>query len=233
MAEVASGKTWHQLFRYAIADPLGLMDPELKFLNIAEGDRRWSDSDNPLVAGGLQATTSEYMRILGLVATRGELPGGRVWVLPHLIDDMFTNAFPEATPKLARGYGFCAWLECSESQTSCPCISSPGIFGFYPWACPGAGYFAVLAVQGGPNAFHTTTGWVRQTLKPVVEEALAEIGSSAKVVESITHRPASLPAATPATTASPSASAAQARPSFLMIALAKVIVTAASAEAVH
>ncbi len=176
MAEVTTGRTWRQLFRERLADPLGLPGSVefYTFPNTALG------LANPLVAGGLRASARDYARLLGLVFHKGRL--GNVTVgTPALFDEQAREPFPDvivgSSPSLRAGWGFRyglgAWLQCATPATGCAVISSPGAFGFTPWLDRGTGYYATIAMEegiGSGAAFGTALALL---LEPHIRVALA------------------------------------------------------------
>ncbi len=177
MAEVRAGRPWNELFRADLASPLGLEDPGLIFVTLP---KRQSGTTNPLVAGGLLATTDEYEVLLSLVLRDGVAPDGARLLAPGAVDRLFENPFPGAavgeTPYAGLAdyrYGFGTWLECEGGVPTCEVASSAGAYGMTPWVDRRSGYQAVLAMEGGLG---TATGFavpLQQDLRPLIEAALA------------------------------------------------------------
>jgi CubicO group peptidase (beta-lactamase class C family) len=176
MAEVVTGRTWRQLFRERLANPLGLpADVEFyTFPNTALG------LANPLVAGGLRASARDYARLLGLVYHKGRL--GNVTVgTPALFDEQAREPYPAVTigssPALRQGwsfrYGLTAWLQCATPASGCAVISSPGAFGFTPWLDREAGYYATIAMEEGIGSGAAFGTALAVLLEPHIRTALA------------------------------------------------------------
>ncbi|MCU0647301.1 MAG: beta-lactamase family protein [Gemmatimonadaceae bacterium] len=177
MAEVASGRTWNVLFRETLATPLGL-STEVTFFTIP---RQAMGTGNPLVAGGLRASTDEYMQLLAVASARGQYRGLSIGT-GALYDQQMREPFPAVdigfTPidpvTLGWRYGFTAWLECATPATGCTTVSSPGAFGFTPWIDRANGYYASLGMElsradGGVAA---TSVAIASRLKPALVAAL-------------------------------------------------------------
>ncbi len=178
MAEVATGRTWNQLFRERLADPLALPST-VRFHTFP---RQAIGLSNPLVAGGLRASMNDYARILALAFHRGRY-GGLTVGTPALFDALSREPFPDvivgSSPFVALDldfrYGFGVWLECNTPATGCSVFSSPGAFGWTPWIDRTTGYYAILGMElgnleGGPAPFSVR---LAQQLKPAINAALA------------------------------------------------------------
>jgi CubicO group peptidase (beta-lactamase class C family) len=150
MAEVASGKTWAQLFDDTLRVPLDLPIDVAYFTAPKQATGRI----NPLIAGGLRASVNEYAPMLALVFHRGAGAGVTVGT-PALFDAQAKEPYPDATIGsspvadigLEARYGLTAWLMCETPATGCASISSPGAFGFTPWLDRAAGYYAILGME--------------------------------------------------------------------------------------
>ncbi len=177
MAEVRAGRTWNELFRAHLADPLGLPADVVYYTN----PRNSAGTTNPLVGGGLRASMDDYARILALAFHRGRFDGVTV-ATRALFDEQSREPFPAAvignSPMMSVGqpyrYGLGCWLECATPAAGCDVISSPGAFGWTPWLDRDSGYYAILGmelsgVDGGVVAFSVN---LEQTLKPEIIRAL-------------------------------------------------------------
>jgi CubicO group peptidase (beta-lactamase class C family) len=180
MAEVASGKTWAQLFDDTLRVPLGLPADVAYFTAPKQATGRI----NPLVAGGLRASVNEYAPMLALVFHRGTGAGLTVGT-PALFDAQTKEPYPDVTIGsspvadigLEARYGLTAWLMCGTPATGCAAISSPGAFGFTPWLDRAAGYYAILGMElprdtadSGVVDFAVK---LQQKLAPLIAAALA------------------------------------------------------------
>jgi len=180
MAEVATGKSWNDLFREILGDPLGL-PTDVRFYT---APRLALGTTNPLVAGGLRASMHDYAKMLALVYHRGEHDGvsvGNTGLFELQRFDSYPDALIRSSPMANAGwpfrYGLTAWLECATPATGCARISSPGAFGFTPWLDRSKGYYAIIGTElagadGGVAAFSVA---LQQALIPAIEDALARI----------------------------------------------------------
>lgn len=179
MAEVATGRSWHQLFRERLADPLRVAAGARFFTLPGQGTGVGIGQGNPLVAGGLRISTHDYARLLAAVFHRGRV-GAVTVATPTLFDAQGREPYPGvvigASPALRQGwafrYGLGAWLQCTTPATGCASLSSPGAFGFTPWIDREGGYYAIIAMEegiGSGAAFGTT---LSQLLGPAIRRAL-------------------------------------------------------------
>jgi CubicO group peptidase (beta-lactamase class C family) len=176
MAEVATGKTWKELFDDTLRLPFGL-PPDVAYFTFP---RQALGETNPLVAGGLRASMVEYAPMLQLSFHRGTL--GEVSVgTAELFEAQAKEPFEvdiEYSPLEALGfhYGLTAWLECMTPATGCEVLSSPGAFGFTPWFDRETGYVAILGMELGimdvDEGAATFSVTLEQQLKPLIRAAL-------------------------------------------------------------
>jgi CubicO group peptidase (beta-lactamase class C family) len=179
MAEVATGRTWHQLFRERLADPLGVAAGARFYALPGQGTGVGLGTTNPLVAGGLRITTRDYARLLSVVFHRGRV-GGVAVATPALFDAQAREPYPGvqigASPALRAGwnfrYGFGAWLQCGTPATGCANLSSPGAFGFTPWVDRDGGYYAIVAMEEGLGSGAAFGTALAQLLGPAIERAI-------------------------------------------------------------
>jgi CubicO group peptidase (beta-lactamase class C family) len=146
MAEVVTGRTWAELFAETLRVPLALPEDVAYFTLPKQAVGRI----NPLIAGGLQASSDDYAPLLALAfhqGTRGALTIGT----PALFEAQSREPFPGVaigyTPFADARYGLGSWLLCEQPAAGCPVIASPGAFGFTPWLDRDAGYYAILAME--------------------------------------------------------------------------------------
>jgi CubicO group peptidase (beta-lactamase class C family) len=127
MAEVATGKSWVELFRETLTGPLGLR---------ATGFGRTA---NPRIAGGAQSTAGEYGKVLDLLLQGGETAGVRL-LSPASVDAMFQDQsggvplvqspYALVSGREASRPGLGLWLDRSDGQLEAVC---QGTFGFTAW----------------------------------------------------------------------------------------------------
>lgn len=179
MAEVATGKTWNEIFGAELRTPLSIA-PEAVFYT---WPRQPEGTTNPLIAAGLQMTMNEYAKVLELAYHRGVYRGQRL-----INDALFTAQATEPYPKAVIGdspmqrigldyhYGLANWLMCPPPALNCPVQTSPGAFGFTPWVDRIGGYYAILGMDLGGQR----TGVVKfsvqlaEQLRPMIREAMRQ-----------------------------------------------------------
>jgi CubicO group peptidase (beta-lactamase class C family) len=130
MAEVATGKSWAELFREHLTAPLGLR---------ATGFGRTA---NPRVAGGAQSTAGEYGKVLDLLLQGGETAGVRL-LSPASVEAMLQDQSGGA-PLVLSPYALFAgreasrpglglWLDRTDGSGHGLEAVCQGTFGFTAW----------------------------------------------------------------------------------------------------
>ncbi|MCP3102144.1 beta-lactamase family protein [Myxococcus sp. K15C18031901] len=179
MAEVVTGKTWNTLFSDILRAPLG----QATAVSYYSRPRQALGTQNPLIAGGLRASMSEYADFLRLAFHKGQTPALTVGT-PALFDtqarepyDVVIGNSPMQGIGLPFHYGLTAWLECLTPAQGCTRLSSPGAFGFTPWMDRESGYYAILGMEltvtageGGVAEFSVN---LERDLAPLIRDALA------------------------------------------------------------
>lgn len=177
MVEVVDGRSWNSVFREDLAEPLGLDDPDLRFVT---NPKRQRGTTNPLVAGGLLATTEEMEAFWALVLAGGVAPDGERLLDEALVQRLFQNPYNDAdvgtSPYESAGldyrYGFGTWLECPGRPSACDVVSSSGAFGFTPWVDRARGYTGILAMEGDLGTATSFAVPLQQEIRPLVERAV-------------------------------------------------------------
>lgn len=158
MAEIATGKTWRQIFAEQIAGPLGFGP-----LSGVAG------ATNPNPAGALVCTGLEYTRFL-MMQLRAGLDGTARLLSPASIAQQRTDGFTATTTirsspyLLLRGYryhyGMGNWLETANGAAPAAgnpvsAWSSAGKFGWLPWITADGRYAALIMTRQDdlPTAF--------------------------------------------------------------------------------
>jgi serine-type D-Ala-D-Ala carboxypeptidase/endopeptidase len=178
MAEVASGKSWNDLFRATLGDPLGLPST----VRYYTAPKQQNGTQNPLIAGGMRASMNDYAKLLALDFHSGRY-GGLTIGTDALFEAQAREPYPDVaignSPRARRGddarYGLTAWLECATPATGCEVLSSPGAFGFTPWLDREHGYYAVLGMEldGATNGVVAFAVTLADQLRPAIITALA------------------------------------------------------------
>lgn len=155
MAEIATGKTWDDLFIDEMVLPLGLTATDWAGQSQQPGYVR---KRNPRVAGGARSTLDDYAVVVDMLQARGR-HGGMPFLAEATLRDMERNhaagttviyAAPRAVP--GWGYGIGAWIEDADAGRRAtwarPTLSSPGAYGFTPWVDHGANIAGIVMVLG-------------------------------------------------------------------------------------
>lgn len=156
MAEVATGKSWNEIVQTELKAPLKL-ESETFYYNIPSKRLK----GQPLAAGGLVISTSDFFKFLAMIAD-----GGKDYVSSSLIQEQEKRNFndrttitwsPFAEQGLSYEYGMGVWRECLRPNCpQSPIVSSMGLFGFYPWLDRANGYYAILSVYHKPSFYRKT-----------------------------------------------------------------------------
>lgn len=136
--ENISGKNFETLFAERIARPCGMRQTDFGHRNV------------PLPAGGAQGSAADYMNFLQMILYKGVFNGKRI-LSEHSIQFMQQNHAAGAAiihspaSTLNWGYGFGEWtMENAASGKPSTAVSSPGLFGSFPWVDNRNGYAALL-----------------------------------------------------------------------------------------
>jgi CubicO group peptidase (beta-lactamase class C family) len=130
--EKISGKNFETLFAERIARPL-----DMKHTDFGNGKV-------PLPAGGAQSTPSDYLNFLVMIQNRGLFNGKRIlrensvaeMQINRVSSDVHVAYAPPAAESVKYGYG--EWI------MGPGIISSPGLFGSFPWVNNGGKYSGFL-----------------------------------------------------------------------------------------
>ena len=156
--EKISGKSFETLFAERISRPLGMKNTD------------FGNGPVALPAGGAGSTPEDYMRFLVMILDKGTYKGARIlseksvaeMQVNRISPDITIAYSPAETLGLSAGYGYGEWVMGSA-------VTSPGLFGSFPWVDPGAGYCAFLMTFYLKNEGR---GERYATLKKLVEEAM-------------------------------------------------------------
>lgn len=130
--EKISGKSFETLFAERIAIPIGMKNTDFGKTKVA------------LPAGGANSTPNDYMNFLTMILNKGQFQGKQI-LSEKSIAEMQVNRIT-AEVKVAHspaeagglGYGFGEWIMTNDA------ISSPGLFGSFPWVNNNKKYCAFL-----------------------------------------------------------------------------------------
>lgn len=184
MAEVATGKTWAQIFDDELRVPLAWSDSTAFTFN--------APPSNPNPAGGLVTTGREYMRFLVMQLRRGLDGNDRLLSEASIAAQRAEQWRPSTVIAyspyvVALGkdyhYGLGVWRECETPADATACdaalrVSSTGAFGFAPWIDVQADYAAAIMTRQ-PTAPGTgdnvrTSEALEAALAPLIPAALRQ-----------------------------------------------------------
>ncbi|MDX2115543.1 MAG: serine hydrolase [Planctomycetota bacterium] len=162
-AEIASGRTWNQLFQQRLSGPLGMT---------ATG---FGPGPNPRIGGGVSSTLREYASYLAMIVAGG-ISGQTRLLSPEAIDVMLadqTNGVPVTyTPPTAAdfaGYGVGNWVNLQGATDASLLNSSEGAFGFSPWIDARRSALGVFLVRDQNEAVRPLVEFIQQTLRTAVD----------------------------------------------------------------
>ncbi len=136
--EVISGKDFETLFAQRIAQPCGMTNTDFGKTKV------------PLAAGGAWSTPNDYIRFLAMILNNGNC-NGKTILSPNSIIAMQQHYTKDATiaysPAEAGnwGYGLGEWVM-EDANGRSDAVSSPGLFGSFPWVDNRRGYAGFLFV---------------------------------------------------------------------------------------
>jgi len=150
MAEIATGKSWDDIFIEQTATPLGLTQTDYAYDSTVAGYVRMA---NPRIAEGGRSTLEDYGHVVDMLLANGRW-NGQVFLSPVTLAAMSIDR-TVGTTNLSRppytdgfGYGIGHWIDSAKDpNASTLVISSPGAFGFTPWVDYGTGVAGVLLVK--------------------------------------------------------------------------------------
>lgn len=176
MAEIATGKSWAQLFQEQTAGPLGMTGTDFLTASVAPVS---FGSANPQIAGGLHATAGDYARAVQMVAQHGAWNGGRFLSVASLTDMQRdqTHGVPVLfTPDpQALGYGYGEWRNLVDANGNAVQVSSTGKFGTSPWVDNETGVSAVFLVDSSYSEIANDLRELWSDVRAVVQTADAQV----------------------------------------------------------
>jgi CubicO group peptidase (beta-lactamase class C family) len=147
MAEIATGKSWAQLFADEVTTPLDMPDTGFYHPNA-----------NPQVAGGVGATMLDYSHAVQMIAQHGAWNGTQYLDangIAEMQKDQTHGAPILNTPDpLALGYGYGEWRNLVDAQGNAVQVSSTGKYATSPWVDNQTGVAAVFLVYTTAYLLH-------------------------------------------------------------------------------
>lgn len=137
IAELASGKSWEELFQEKIARPLEMTQTHFTPVDSAGGHA-------PMLGGGAKSTLQDYSHFLTMIFNKGMFKSKRILsenTIAFMQSDQIKRAKVQAGEfvERARGrkgtdiYGLGEWREEVNAQGEATLLSSPSWAGAYPW----------------------------------------------------------------------------------------------------
>lgn len=162
--EKISGKSFETLFAERIAGPLGMTHTDFGKGPVA------------LPAGGAFSTPNDYTRFLSMVLNKGLYNGKRILseksIAAMQVNRVTKDVRVAYAPAEAGdfGYGYGEWMMQSAGiETPATTVTSPGLFGSFPWVNNEKGYCAFLMTFYLKN---TGRNERYKTLKRLVDESV-------------------------------------------------------------
>ena len=173
MAEIASGKSWDQLFQDEVTGPLSM--PGTDYAAGIDNPPPYVHVNNPRIAGGVRSVLHDYAHVVQMIAQRGQWNGSSYLDpagVAAMQQDQTHGAPVLSTPDpLAQGYGYGEWRNLVAADGTAIQVSSTGAFGTSPWVDNQTGVAAVFLVQGQYSQLKDD---VRQLWANVREVVLAQ-----------------------------------------------------------
>lgn len=164
--EKISSKNFETLFAERICKPLGLTQTDFGKKNV------------PLAAGGAWSTPNEYLRFLQMILNEGEYNGKRILSKESVIAMQKNYVTKDAkiaySPAEAGnwGYGFGEWvMDNATGDKRSLAVTSPGLFGTFPWVDNERKYCAILFTM---NVNNKGRGERYKALKKLVDDAVSK-----------------------------------------------------------
>lgn len=164
--EKISGKSFNELFIERIARPLGMKNTD------------FGDGKVALPAGGAYSTPEDYLSFLVMILNNGTYNGRRV-LSENSVREMKINRVTDKVKVVYApaeagdaGYGYGEWvLKSFAGIKNNPAVSSPGLFGSFPWVDTDKNYAAFMMCyyinSNGRNERY-------RELKKLVDDAVAK-----------------------------------------------------------
>lgn len=163
ICEVLGNKDFETLFQERITKPLKMKDTDFGNVKV------------PLAAGGAYSTPNDYLNFLQMIFNDGKFNGKQIISKQSIIDMQKNYVSKDCkivyTPVEAGnwGYGFGAWvMDNAIGDQRSSAITSPGLFGTFPWVDNEKKYCAILFTL---NIKSKGRGERYKELKQLVDEA--------------------------------------------------------------
>lgn len=131
ICEIASGKSWKELFKERIAKPCGMTNTD------------YGPFSNPIIGGGARSTPNDYMKFLIMIMNNGLAANGTTVLSSSAVNEMEKSQtgnvsiayspYPFYVLKTKDFYGIGNWRDVVAQNGGLIENSSPGAFGSHPW----------------------------------------------------------------------------------------------------
>lgn len=181
MAEVATGKSWHQIFTEQVHDPMG-------WASGSTFDTLNPTVPNPDPAGDLSCTGVDYMRFVAM-ELRGGVDNGATFLQPGTWTAQRTDGYGPTTTisgspyktwfNWTIHYGLGNWIGTADGNpesTTNPAIwyGSTGSFGWCPWVTADGVYGAIIETRQSDQGKGVLSEGLKSQLDPLIRAALAQ-----------------------------------------------------------
>ncbi|OQP54659.1 hypothetical protein A4H97_22100 [Niastella yeongjuensis] len=166
--EVISKKPFDRLIQEKLLRPLKMK--QTSFMN--------ENGYAPNPSGGARSTANDYINFLSMILNKGMFEGKRI-LSEKAIEEMEKPQFPNLpvkfTPKVAEGfhYGLGEWIQEEDASGNSTVVSSPGLFGTWPFIDKCRNYAAILFVKSLINEQKKD---IAMQFKGAVDEAVGGSG---------------------------------------------------------
>ncbi|MFC4263696.1 serine hydrolase domain-containing protein [Ferruginibacter yonginensis] len=163
--EKMSGTDFKTLFYQRIAKPCDMVQTD------------YGETPVPLAAGGVNSTAIDYIHFLAMILNNGSYNGKQVLsknAVALMQRNYSAGKIIKGSPAEAGnwGYGFGEWImDGTTGNNRSNEVSSPGLFGTFPWVNNKLGYAAIMVTF---NLNNTNRHEKYSTLKQIVNDALKE-----------------------------------------------------------
>ncbi|MDF2189960.1 serine hydrolase domain-containing protein [Paraflavitalea sp. CAU 1676] len=142
VAEIVTKKDFGRLVQERLTRPL-----KMKATTFNDDN---GNAPNP--SGGAQSSALDYMNFLVMILNKGTFEGKRI-LSEEAVAEMQKNHFPglpvKYTPAVATGYeyGYGEWIQEKDANGNATVVSSPGLFGTWPYVDKCRNYAAIIFVK--------------------------------------------------------------------------------------
>jgi len=164
--EVVSKKKFEALMKQRIFTPLNM-----KYSSFTQED--YNNAVNP--SGGAISTAGEYLNFMTMILEKGTFMGKRI-LSEQAVAQMQTiqttqKVSKKYVPKVAEGfeYGLGEWIEQSDSKGISTVVSSPGLFGTWPYIDKCRNYACIIFVKSIVNEDKRT---IYQEIKKAIDKQI-------------------------------------------------------------